>query len=80
MVIQAHCEDFMLLFAKGLVTRQATIEHQYAAALLYIPASRDWYLLNNFPAKDWLAEEFMAERRDLIGSECVLFMVVEPTD
>ncbi|KAJ9104613.1 hypothetical protein QFC21_002111 [Naganishia friedmannii] len=67
MAKQIHREDFVLLFAQGLVARQVTIEHEYASALLRIPTSRDWYLLGNFPTKDWSAEEFMAERRDLIG-------------
>lgn len=60
------------MLAQALVTRQVTIEHEYASALLHIPVSRDWYLLSNFPEKDWSKEEFMAERRELVGSECVL--------
>jgi hypothetical protein len=66
--LQAHPQVFTLILALGLVTHQVTIEHEYASALLHAPASRQWFLLLNFPLGDWTRDEFMAERRGLIDS------------
>lgn len=66
--LQDNPQVFTLILALALVTHQVTIEHEYASALMRAPASRQWFLLLNFPLRDWTPDDFMADRSGLIDS------------